>query len=101
MELSIIYCNFSDLVSDPSPRRLPPTVLDIDSKSRAMFPFGLMHADRYVAPRLAIVGDSCHRVHPLAGQGVNLGFGDVECLIKNLHEAVLLGADVGTFEFMS
>ena len=60
-----------------------------------MFPFGLMHADKYVAPRLALVGDACHRIHPLAGQGVNLGFGDVECLVRRLSKAASLGVDIG------
>ena len=41
------------------------------------------------------VGDACHRIHPLAGQGVNLGFGDVECLIRKITKAVELGIDIG------
>lgn len=70
-------------------------MLDIDKESRAKFPYGMMHADKYVAPRLALVGDACHRVHPLAGQGVNLGFGDAECLVRTIVNAVSLGADIG------
>lgn len=54
-----------------------------------------MHADRYVTPRLALVGDACHRIHPLAGQGVNLGFGDVESLVSKVAAATQLGADIG------
>lgn len=41
--------------------------------------------------------DAGHRLHPLAGQGVNLGFGDVECLNEILTKAVQNGADLGTF----
>ena len=37
--------------------------------------------------------DSAHRIHPMAGQGVNMGFGDVECLVKVLEQAVRNGAD--------
>lgn len=41
------------------------------------------------------VSDAAHRVHPLAGQGVNLGFGDVVCLAEVLAESVLQGLDIG------
>jgi len=46
----------------------------------AGFPLRRMHAARLIAPRLALIGDTAHNVHPLAGQGLNLGFGDVQAL---------------------
>jgi ubiquinone biosynthesis UbiH/UbiF/VisC/COQ6 family hydroxylase len=50
------------------------------------FPLRHLRASRLVAPRLALVGDAAHNVHPLAGQGLNLGFGDVQCLARTLAE---------------
>lgn len=50
----------------------------------AGFPLHLIQVERVVAPRLALIGDAAHQVHPLAGQGVNLGFGDAEVLARVL-----------------
>ncbi|XP_048455986.1 ubiquinone biosynthesis monooxygenase COQ6, mitochondrial [Rhincodon typus] len=82
--------------SGTSVRQLPPSVAHIDPKSRAIFPLGLGHATKYVGPRVALIGDAAHRVHPLAGQGVNLGFGDVASLSQHLSEAAYNGEDLGS-----
>ena len=50
---------------------------------------------RFVLPRLALVGDAYRVVHPLAGQGVNLGFADVKQLHSALEDAVRSGQDLG------
>ncbi|RLW10202.1 hypothetical protein DV515_00002125 [Chloebia gouldiae] len=76
-------------------RQLPPSVAKVDPESRAMFPLGMGHATEYVQHRVALIGDAAHRVHPLAGQGVNLGFGDIACLAHHLSAAAFNGSDLG------
>ncbi|XP_050831716.1 ubiquinone biosynthesis monooxygenase COQ6, mitochondrial isoform X2 [Serinus canaria] len=75
-------------------RQLPPSVAKVDPESRAVFPLGLGHATEYVQHRVALIGDAAHRVHPLAGQGVNLGFGDIACLAHHLSAAAFNGSDL-------
>jgi 2-polyprenylphenol 6-hydroxylase len=62
---------------------------------RAAFPLRLLHARRYAAERIALVGDSAHVVHPLAGQGINLAFLDAAALVDVVGEAVAAGDDPG------
>jgi 2-octaprenylphenol hydroxylase len=62
---------------------------------RARFALQRAQARRYVAKRLALVGDAAHTVHPLAGQGVNQGFLDVARLVAELAAALGRGEDVG------
>jgi 2-polyprenylphenol 6-hydroxylase len=62
---------------------------------RARFALRRFQADRYVATRLALVGDAAHTVHPLAGQGVNQGFRDAASLAGEIGAALARGEDPG------
>ncbi|RMH49051.1 MAG: 2-octaprenyl-6-methoxyphenyl hydroxylase [Alphaproteobacteria bacterium] len=63
---------------------------------RFTYPLGLSLAERFVAPRLALVGDAAHGIHPIAGQGLNLGLRDVAALAECLVDARRRGEDIGT-----
>lgn len=80
--------------SAAEPFQAPPRVTVVTSE-RMVFPLSLMHAHDYVSRRVALVGDAAHTVHPLAGQGVNMGFGDASALAKVIAEGVSVGADLG------
>ncbi len=67
----------------------------VSSTPRAAFPLRLRLAKRYVAGRSVLAGDAAHVVHPLAGQGMNLGFRDVACLRRVLRDARDRGGDFG------
>jgi len=71
----------------------PPTVTG--ASHRASFPLAFHHSPIYTGHRVALVGDSAHRVHPLAGQGANLGFGDVLELGEQVEAMVRDGAGLG------
>lgn len=62
---------------------------------RASYPLGFHHAARITGERLALVGDAAHGIHPIAGQGLNLGFRDAATLTEVLVEAKRLGLDLG------
>lgn len=62
---------------------------------RAGYPLTLAHAKQYVSHRVALVGDALHRIHPLAGQGVNLGFADAAVLAEVLLNATETRKDIG------
>jgi 2-octaprenyl-6-methoxyphenol hydroxylase len=59
------------------------------------YPLGLHHAERYWAERLILVGDAAHGIHPIAGQGLNMGLRDVAALAEVLASSARLGLDLG------
>jgi len=67
---------------------------------RYAHPLGLTIAERYVAPRRALVGDAAHGVHPIAGQGLNLGLRDVAALAEVAVEAARRGEDLGGIDVL-
>ena len=62
---------------------------------RFVYPLSLSLAERLVAPRIALIGDAAHGVHPVAGQGLNMGLKDAAALAEVLAEAARLGEDIG------
>lgn len=71
------------------------------ASARASHPLGFHHAARIVADRLALVGDSAHGIHPIAGQGLNLGLRDVAALTEVLVEGKRVGLDLGDAQLLA
>ena len=67
---------------------------------RFMYPLNLTLANAYTAPRIALIGDAAHGVHPIAGQGLNLGLRDVAALAEVLAEAKRRGEDIGAADVL-
>ena len=62
---------------------------------RSTYPLGFHHAARITDDRMALVGDAAHAIHPIAGQGLNLGFRDAAAFAQVLVEGLRLGLDLG------
>lgn len=71
----------------------------VADKPRA-WPLGLTLARDFVAPRFALAGDAAHGIHPIAGQGLNLGFKDAAALAETVVEADRLGQDIGALDVL-
>ncbi|MBN9673215.1 ubiquinone biosynthesis hydroxylase [Roseibium aggregatum] len=67
---------------------------------RRAYPLGLKLAREFVKPRFALAGDAAHGIHPIAGQGLNMGFKDVAALAEVLIDARRLGQDPGGFDVL-
>jgi 2-octaprenyl-6-methoxyphenol hydroxylase len=92
---AIMATNEADFVAELIKRfghRLGEIVL---AGPRQSFPLDLQIARSFVADRLALIGDAAHVVHPLAGQGLNIGMRDVAALAETIVESTRLGLDIG------
>ena len=69
-------------------------VLELCGK-RACFPLRMLHAKKYIAERIVLIGDAVHVVHPLAGQGMNLGIMDAAALAEVINQACIDNKDIG------
>lgn len=75
--------------------RPPPIVTSIQEGTLASFPLRFRHATSLIGPRIALLGDAAHTMHPLAGQGLNLGLADAKSLAATIAYAVEHGMDIG------
>ena len=72
----------------------PPKAISLFERPKS-FPLKFEHIENYVGKRLAMIGDAAHVMHPLAGQGVNLGISDAFALVKTLESGIISGQDFG------
>ncbi|KAF9122730.1 putative ubiquinone biosynthesis monooxygenase [Mortierella sp. 14UC] len=79
----------------------PPRVIDVQENTRAPFPLRMRNSSSYVEDRVVLVGDAAHTVHPLAGQGLNQGLADVECLARVIETSLLSGSDIGNIHSLT
>ncbi|MBS3647869.1 ubiquinone biosynthesis hydroxylase [Pseudaminobacter sp. 19-2017] len=73
--------------------------IHVEGTPRA-WPLGLTLARDFVKPRFALAGDAAHGIHPIAGQGLNLGFKDAAALAETIVEADRLGRDIGALDVL-
>jgi len=68
---------------------------------RSSYPLGFHHTARITAPRLALVGDAAHGLHPIAGQGLNVGLRDVGALVEVIADGMRVGLDPGDAQLLA
>jgi len=68
---------------------------------RGSFPLGFHHTAKITSDRLALVGDAAHGIHPIAGQGLNLGLRDVGALIEVIADGAKLGLEPGDAQLLA
>lgn len=79
----------------PTLSRPPPIITSIQENTLASFPLRFRHATALISPRVALLGDAAHTMHPLAGQGLNLGLADAKSLAETIAYSVEHGMDIG------
>jgi ubiquinone biosynthesis monooxygenase Coq6 len=98
------YASATSMISDggippDDADALPPLVMSIQQGTVASFPLRYNHAESYLGEgagsRTVLVGDAAHTIHPLAGQGLNMGLGDVDALSRCIIQALTHGGDIG------
>ena len=95
--LALDEYDFAHMLTEAFERRLGEIV---QVGPRGAFPLRLQHARAYVKPGLALIGDAAHVVHPLAGQGVNLGLLDAATLAEVLLDGLAAGHEVGALRVL-
>ena len=85
--------------SPPSKTGVPatmPTISHAQEGSIASFPLRMRHASTYTGHRVVLIGDAAHTIHPLAGQGLNLGLADAQALAARITDGLDHGMDIGS-----
>ncbi|QSL64176.1 hypothetical protein MERGE_000331 [Pneumocystis wakefieldiae] len=74
---------------------VPPLAIDLQDNTRESFQLRTRHLKSYIKERIALLGDAAHTIHPLSGQGLNMGLSDVRSLSRVIFNALSIGQDIG------
>jgi 2-polyprenyl-6-methoxyphenol hydroxylase-like FAD-dependent oxidoreductase len=77
-----------------------PPIIDSVNTKRFAFPLTLTVSKSYASERMALIGDAAHRIHPMAGQGLNLGITDVAYLANSIIKGKKSGQDIGNYDLV-
>lgn len=79
---------------------VPSFAINLQDNTRASFQLGTRHLRNYIKERIVLLGDAAHTIHPLSGQGLNMGLGDVKSLSKIIFNALSIGEDIGSYHIL-